>query len=270
MARPTAGPPDAKVNSEGFRTYRWPTPQGEVELLSVTSIRKLVGEPFGLVAWQIGKVVDRALSDDYLAQRLAEDFDPLRGKKYLKAATTEERDAAASKGIDVHGALELGFTLDQCNDVTRPYVAQVHDFLAQTGFEIVRQEFQVFNLSAGYAGTADVMFRKPNGAYTLGDFKTSKNVYVDHLIQLHAYLAGEFVGAHGVKDDAFTEILHSTNEAGVLHLTGREPHDWTWYEIPFSQDVLRAFLGSVAFARLLAAHKTPDGLFSGRVKGVAK
>ena len=155
MARLTAGPPDAKINGDGFRTYRWPVtnPDGSItehELLSVTSIRKLVGEPWPLVAWQIGKVVDRALTEDFRSKINAYGMDAPQAeaalKKWLRAAATEDRDVAANKGVDIHSALELGLQPDDCNEVTRPYIRQVHNFLADTGYRIVAQEKQVFNL----------------------------------------------------------------------------------------------------------------------------
>lgn len=291
--RLTAGPPDAKTNPEGFRTYRW---QGR-ELLSVTSIRKLVGEPYGLVNWQIGKVLDRALSVEYrqrimvdrrmdeiqkvldsyyddsvlgaleaikeIASRPVEELvistdDLLRLRKWLRDATTEERDAAATKGIDIHGALELGLEPEQANETTRPYLRQVRHFLDDYGYRIVTQEFQIFNLTVGYAGTADVLFETPDGRYVLGDWKTSKSVYTEHVTQLHAYLAGEFVGLHDKIDEDLTAKLHAIDHSGILHLTA---NGWHWHAVPFSEISLRAFFGAVAFAQLLAAHGRPDALF---------
>lgn len=295
MPRLTAGPPDAKINPLGFRTYRWPVANDdgtvtERELLSVTSIRKLCGEPFGLVNWQIGKVIDRAMTLDYFDRLRAllrpsfpdEDHDGnevdgwidvtpdaasiTEMKKWLRAATTEERDAAASKGLDIHGALELGLRPEDCNEETRPFVRQVRHFLDDTGYEIVAQEFQVFNLSVGYAGTGDVLFRRPDGKYVIGDWKTSKSVYVDHVVQLHAYLRGEFVGTAGVVDEALTAILNQTEDAGILHLS---PDGWTWHDVPLREEVVRAFYGSVWFAQLLAEHRTPDALFGGTKRGKA-
>jgi hypothetical protein len=252
-ARKTAGPPDAKINAKSFRTYRW----GDREYLSVTSIRKLVGEPFALVSWFIGKVIDRAMSPEFITKIESSqdpDEDIPRIRKWLRAATTEERDAAADKGLDIHGALELGLAPEDCNEVTRPYIRQVYDFLATTGFTIVAQEFQCWNLSAGYAGTADVLFEKPDGTFVLGDWKTGKGIYVDAVVQCHAYLAAEFVGTHGVVDEALTAKLAATVRGGILHV-GSE--SWKWHEFGFDPEVVRAFLGSVAFAQLLA--KYPDG-----------
>lgn len=266
MTRPTAGPPDAKIGKDGARRYYWPNPDGgEYECLSVTSVRKLLGQPFGLVNWQMGKIIDRALTEEFAAKfSQREDSSLLR--KWLRAATTEERDKAAAKGLDIHGALEMGFTPDQCNDETRPYVAQVRSFLDDTGATIVAQEFTCWNLTSGYAGTADVLLQMPDGQMVLGDWKTSKGVHVDHIIQLHAYLAAEFVGQRGIPDESLTEKIRSCGQAGILHLR----HDgWTWHEVPFRQDVLAAFLGAVEFAKLVSVHDKPDRLFAGERSGSA-
>lgn len=273
--RKTAGPPDAKINAKGYRTYRW----GDQELLSVTSIRKLLGEPFGLVYWQIGKVADRAVSSEFLdrlmpilAGATVGDGEFARNetaslKKWLRAATTEDRDKAAGKGLDIHGAFELGLSPEECNEETRPYVKQGYHFLSESGYEIVAHEAQTFNLSVGYAGTLDVLLRDTTtGEYVIGDWKTSKGVYVDHVIQLHAYLGAEFIGTHGVVDEKLTEALRSAKRAAIIHLA---EDSWAEYRIDFREDVMMAFLGAVQFAKLMAANEKPDALFSGKREGSA-
>jgi len=42
-------------------------------------------------------------------------------------------------------------------------------------------------VTQGYAGTIDALFRRADGTMLLVDFKTSKGVYPDHLVQLEAY-----------------------------------------------------------------------------------
>lgn len=128
-------------------------------------------------------------------------------------------------------------------------------------------ERQVFNLTVGYAGTLDAFLRhKATGRIAIGDWKTGKNTYTEHVTQLHAYMAGEFVGLKGVVDEELTEMLRGIDEAGILHL---KPDGWEWNTVPFDPIVLRAFFGAVAFAQLLAAHKTPARLFSETRKGSA-
>lgn len=267
----SSGPPDAKINPAGYRTYRWPGEDGERELLSVTSIRKLCGEPFGLVAWQIGKVIDRAMTEEFREKINAYgNDDPLNAvalKKWLRAATTEERDKAANKGLDIHSALEMGFSPDEANEQTRPYIRQVHNFLADSGYEIVCQEQQTWNLTVGYAGTLDVIFRhKGTGKVVVGDWKTSKSVYLDHVAQLHFYLGAEFIGKGGKVDAKNTALLQEATTGGILHL---RPDGWSWHEFEMSEEVLGACFGSARFAQLLARYPKPDPLFSVNLEGRA-
>jgi hypothetical protein len=128
-------------------------------------------------------------------------------------------------------------------------------------------EQQVFNLTVGYAGTLDAMLRhKKSGRIAIGDWKTGKSVYTDHVVQLHAYMGGEFVGLKGVVNEQMTAMLRGIDEAGILHLS---PTGWEWNQVPFDPIVMRAFFGAVAFAQLLATNKTPERLFSETRKGSA-
>lgn len=104
------------------------------------------------------------------------------------------------------------------------------------------------------------------GVLTLGDWKTSKGVYTSHVIQTTAYLAADFVGSDGVIDFRLTDILNATMRGSVIHI---RPDKWAvdWFD--FRQDALRAFLGSVAYARFLAFNKTPVALFDRTIDGVA-
>jgi hypothetical protein len=274
-----AGPPDATTNDDGCRTYRWVCEDGtERELLSVTSIRKLCGEPFGLVSWQITQVIDRALDRrrelDAILLRPAKPRERVRDKnvraeaaKWLRAAATETRDKAADKGTDIHTALEMGFSPEEANEQTRPYIRQVHHFLDDSGYEIVAQEQQTWNLTVGYAGTLDVIFRhKQTGKVVVGDWKTSKSVYLDHVAQLHFYLGAEFIGKAGKVDAKMTALLQEATTGGILHL---RPDGWSWHEFEMSEEVLGACFGSARFAQLLARYPKPDPLFSVNLEGSA-
>lgn len=104
------------------------------------------------------------------------------------------------------------------------------------------------------------------GNLTLGDWKTSKGVYTSHVIQTTAYLAADFVGRDGVIDFRLTDILNATMQGAVIHI---RPNFATvdWFD--FRGDVLRGYLGCVAYARLLAFHKTPTALFTRSITTVA-
>lgn len=251
-----AGPADASINGDGFRFYRWTDPAtGEsTDVLSVTSIRRLAGESFILVNWQLSNLIDVAMGtvkrtvigprggvkevhvkDEFpgeFARRLAATngeqakLDEVR--KWLRSSADEPRNIAAARGTITHGAIEKNIS-DEAID--REYVedafgrlskrdrdsmkagvtdedilfvqrcmTQYWDMRDKVPFVIIAREPQVWNLTAGYAGSADAIVwflpegvtpkdvPKANlitqedieriGGYTaVGDWKTSKGVY---------------------------------------------------------------------------------------------
>lgn len=153
-------PADSSINGGGFRFYRWePSNRTEdqdalvkygatepADVLSVTSIRKLCGEQYNLVSWQIANVLDVALGTqkrtvigpkggvsetrlyegDFpheFAARLLEaegkqgPTDKLRA--WARAQADQPRNIAAARGTIVHEAIELGVDLAM---IQRPYV----------------------------------------------------------------------------------------------------------------------------------------------------
>lgn len=363
-------PRNASINGDGFRFYRFEPSQlpeqqavmarlglteeqrtEPTDVLSVTSIRTLCGEPFQLVNWKIANVVNLAMGvrkqtrigprggvnevyvkdgpfpGEFVARmvesRGREDtLDAVR--KWLRETADEPRDIAAVRGSVVHKMIEDNLPLRKVHedtirdrfedqwrqerrkvkpDVTDDDVAfvlnamrQYWDMRANVPFVILAQEPQVWNLSAGYAGSSDVLmwFLPPDtapeavtewqkrasagevtvediaivgGTVALGDWKTSKDVYTNHIIQATAYMAAEFVGADGCVDERLTAILSATLQGVLVHI---RPNGWRVEFFDFREDVLRAFLGSVAFARFLALHKRPDELFTQSLSGVAE
>lgn len=105
------------------------------------------------------------------------------------------------------------------------------------------------------------------GVLTLGDWKTSKGVYTSHVIQTTAYLAADFVGQDGVIDFRLTAILNATMRGAVIHIRP-DFANVDWFD--FRPDSLRAFFGSVAYARFLAFNKTPAALFDRSIRTVAE
>lgn len=183
---------------------------------------------------------------------------------------------------------------------------QYEDFRQKVPFVIVAQEPQVYHLKAGYGGSADVLMwflgewtrvgedvefraipdadlvelqkRADRGSITVsdieqiggqvavGDWKTSKDVYTGHIVQTTAYLAAEFIAEDGIIDERLTEILGKASLGMVIQI---RPDRWEVDLFEMRQDVLRAFFGSVAFARFLAFHKRPDTLVAYRAEGQA-
>lgn len=341
-----SSPKNASINGGGFRFYRWEEEgQDPVDVLSVTSIRRLCGEPHMLVSWKVANVVNLAMgvrrvervgprggirqsyiSDgvfpgQFVTQMIESEGaeeELARVRKWLNATADEPRDTAATRGTVVHKAIEDGtrtsdITMahvqsewerersssrpnEQDLEFVRHCVRQYWSMREDFPFVILAQEPQVWNLTAGYAGSFDVLLwtvpagttrdqlnawqhaastrtltleeiEEAGGDIVLGDWKTSKGVYTDHVVQVHAYLAAEFVGSDGVRDEYLTRFLHAAEKGALFHI---RPNGWSIHTVDFTAPVLRAFMGSVAFARFLAQYQDPGALFTSVISGAAE
>lgn len=262
----TVGPRNAYTNSEtGLRYYRW----DGVDYPSVTTIRRMAGLTFGLHNWAIGKVVDRAVTSyadlgKMLAQGTPEQVKAT--KSWLRAASTEERDAAASLGTRVHDAVSQGHAVTNVPADLAPFVLQFMHWLSVSRAKIVLTERQCWNLTLGYAGTFDMLVQFPDGAYWVIDLKTGKGTYTDHALQLIAYSMAEFVGEDDVRDDPATDMLKAASGMALLHL---RPDGWKFQAIKVTPRLFTAFRGLLAFATFSAEHPTIDTLVLAEKSGSA-
>lgn len=253
----TVGPRNAYTDPEsGLRYYVW---QGR-DLPSVTSIRRMAGLPHGLHQWALGKVIDAAINGHKgIGERLASG-DPgavALIKHELRAAATAERDAAASLGTAVHDAAAAGLTLDEVSSAIAPRLQQFYDWLAKSGAEILGSEFQVFNLTLGYAGTADALVRLRDGSIWVVDYKTGKGVYGEFALQLIAYLMAEFVGENDVVNEELTALLLQASGMAVLHLAG---DGWEFRALEADPRTWSAFRGLLSFATWMKEHDSADSI----------
>jgi hypothetical protein len=168
----------------------------------------------------------------------------------------------------------------------RNALRQYADMRKQVPFVILGREVRIANLTAGYAGTFDALvWLLPDGfvcplrgevidaAYiammggklALLDWKTSTGVYTDQVVQAHAYLSAEVAfDENGKPDSRLTDLLTAAHYGGLAHI---RPNGWALHLFAFEEEVVRAFLGSVAFARLLAKYPEPTNIFSETIKG---
>ena len=279
-----SSPPNARTGASGLRTYTW---RGR-ELPSVTSVQKLAGLPHGLHQWAISRVVDRATAEvDTLNAMLTRERKPrervleanriTEASRWLRAAATEERDNAAAVGSAVHDAASTGITPASIPDVldtikdgkpitvdgaeVRNRLEQFHDWLRTSKAEVLAQEFQVFNLTVGYGGQADLLVRFPSGRVALVDLKTGTSVYAEHAVQLRAYREAEFVGRDDVVDETLTVMLFAATDLGILHLA--EDH-WEYIALVDDTTAGDAFRGLVTFATWMASHSDMASSVVGR------
>lgn len=244
-------------------------------------------------------------------------------REWTKLTADQPRDVAAVRGSVVHKLIEIRAPMSAMSeDLIRWYldqqwisenrkvlpevteedidfvgnaVANYWDMRAHTEFIILAQEPQVWNLRAGYAGSADVLlwFLPPDqkeraaywqdqankgrvtvetiaevGGYTaLGDWKTSPEVYTGHVVQGTAYLAAEFVGTDGQIDDRLSRLLSATMKGLIIKI---RPDGWEIDTFTYRDDVSYAFFGEIAFARFLLTHENPTALFDETVSGFAE
>lgn len=216
------GPADAFNADGGVRMYAWPggdtdlnRKYGAVEpvnVLSVTSIRKLCGESYNLVNWQIANVVNVATGmrriewigprgghnkgyakdgdfpGQFITKLLATEGNEELLKKartWLRETAEEPRDLPAIRGTMIHEAIELNIPLDAVTDayittaIARlserdrkkvknglrpediPFIKhamkQYWDMRAHVAYVVIAREPQIWNLTAGYAGSLDVL-----------------------------------------------------------------------------------------------------------------
>ena len=187
-----------------------------------------------------------------------------------KLTVNHQRDRAADRGVNVHGALEAwveGRVIDG-NDYAeheRPYVEGLASFILAVHSAVASKEAELMvgSLQHQYAGRFDLVLalskpvevvtkvypkRKPKmeeipaGRYLL-DLKTSKGIYPTHMLQLEAYEA------------AAVECGYPpTDHRGVIHVTADGRYelalnkDWTLedflavracYQVMNEREVLR-------------------------------
>lgn len=259
------GPRNARTDPQtGLRYYRW---QGR-DLPSVTSIRRMAGMPHGLHQWALGKVIDHVIGyAPDIALRAAGDLGAVALlRRELRAAATAERDLAAALGTAVHDAAATGADIDAVDEQLRPRLRQYRHWLEVSGAEILATEFQTWNLTLGYAGTADLLVRLRDGSVWLIDLKTGKGVYPEYTLQTIAYLRAEFVGADDAVDEETTALLAVAKGMAVLHLS-----DTGWEFIRLREDAATwdAFVGLLRFATWMAEHTDVETIAEGRRAGTA-
>jgi hypothetical protein len=231
------------------------------KLPSVTSIRRMAGLPHGLHQWAISRVIDYALDHlPEIAKRLkgadgAAQLQLIRHE--LRGAATAERDAAGRLGHAVHDAAAAGKSLADVEPLIAPRLRQYLDWLATSGAEVLASEFQIWNLTLGYGGTADLLVRMRDGSIWLVDLKTGKGIYGEHALQLVAYLMAEFSGFDDQVDEELTALLAQASGMAVLHLSDEA---WEFHSLTADAETWSAFRGLLAFATWMASHVSVDSI----------
>ena len=245
------GPRNAETNADGMRYYTF---QGE-QYPSVTTLRRLVGVPFGLVNWMQANVMNAVIEDPTLVEvrqvptrgkGKMRDEKPAEVRKRIRAAAEAERDHSAERGSAVHAAAEHNIPVSVADPEVQPFLAQYYAAIEGLGLKVLSQEGQVFNTRLRYAGSYDIIVQLPDGRIIVVDIKTGKNVYADHALQLMGYGTHDnFVGFDDERDEAATQLLQSANGLAVLHLSET---GWEFVELEVTPELRQAFESMVVLA----------------------
>jgi hypothetical protein len=255
-------PINAAINpADNLRYYTF---NGQ-QLVSVTSLRRVVGMPFALANWQVAQVIKAAalIRGTVAESALSEDEYP----KALRRGAMQERDSAAALGSSVHEAADLGIKAANLPDTDerKPFLLQYEDWQQKMSPNILVSEAQVFHPQEGYAGSLDLIADvRPDGGMRpptrfLIDLKTGKGLYTDHAVQLALYMDATFIGGYDPLEDADvmyaqqTQYLTECESMAILHL---RPDGWQWVEIPHTAELSAAALQMVRLSRFYLNH--PD------------
>jgi len=186
-----------KIDRNNIRHYKI-TVLGDRKLPSVTTILGLLSKP-ALIAWSANvgvdyikeNLIDKILKGEVSLEELKEiDTSEIvrQAKKYHK----EKKEQAANIGSKVHHAIQKflvakdGEQVEVDEDIKKPFYAFL-DWFESNKVEPIPEfiEYTVWS-EEGYAGTEDLV-AYVNGKLYLIDFKTSKAIYPEMVMQIAAY-----------------------------------------------------------------------------------
>lgn len=221
-------PRGSRTGTDGRRLYEF---RGR-SYPSVTTLLRGRGQQPGLVQWMLGRVIARVIDEGDELDRLRADPKALR--KWLRDAVEDAGAEAREFGNRFHEAADRGLKPSDFADDPdlRRTIAHFYDFL-DDGFTVIAKEFTVVNETLGYAGTADALVRdESTGDLLVLDWKTSRTLQADYVLQVVAYLGGEVVvGAEPDSvDDRLTSLLARCAGGGIVRF---RPEGWTLWTFPY-------------------------------------
>lgn len=238
--------PSLSRQSSSGRVYVWPPePPHELEVPSVTAILSGGIPKPALIGWAAREVATAAVS----RQDVWRNMDNEEAVTWLKGSPYRGRDRKASRGTDVHAAVETYVTTGEivwlepdAAGFLKAAVRFEQDFEPVSIFE----EATVYSREHGYAGTAD-RFAGFEFGRAVVDYKTG-NTYPEHQLQLCAYGRGDFIGL----DDG-VEVQVPRVDVGVLvKLKGDGTYEARCFD--FTDELFLTFLAAKRTHDWLAAH----------------
>jgi hypothetical protein len=253
------GPTNASEGPSGRRVYTWLG----IKYPSVTSIPRMAGMSERLHRWFIGNLIDHVLGNaSAISLRTATGDE--REVKILRSElwrAVEGNQNGRIVGLAVHRAAAQGLDPDSVHRDIAPKLRQYLDWRAASGVTVLASEFQVWNLSEGYAGTADLLVRFPDQSIWLVDLKTGRGLYGESGLQLMAYLMAEFVGSDDVVDERLTDLLHQAQGTAILHLRDR---DWEFVTLKPDPATWTAYRGLIRYVGWMQANADLEGVMAAK------
>lgn len=162
----------------------------------------------------------------------------------LQNAASEERDAAARRGTEVHtlaSQLAAGEKVGVPDELAG-HVEAYQDFLDLIDPRTVAVELVLANRKLKYCGTTDAIFDMPDLAWEgstisarrwLIDIKTSRGIYDDHALQVVAYCHADSYVRATDQDSEYPFADLGVSQAGLLHVRS---DGWDLYPVDMGKE----------------------------------
>lgn len=249
-------PQNAWLDDDGLR---WYTDWDNIDHLSVTSQRKVLGMSYRLHAWVIRQLVDGIYHDLVTHRWTAPLLSEEDIKREMRQHATKKRDESANRGTLVHDFIAKGTRIDEVPAELQPYVAGYSRAIIELGIRGLLVERQVYNRKYRYAGSFDLLgeVRAFDNERSIIDLKTGSGTYIEHALQTLAYREAEVVANEkGTGVDArATEILRSTTGLGILHINPDLPKGYEYHRLKVTPKLMTAFKAQCVLSRFYATHK---------------
>ena len=225
------------------RWYRHPTKQnGNHVYASVSRVAKLADPGGWRIPWAALMTAEKAVES---LPTLAT-MKPAEAVKWLKGAPFAKTKEGASKGTQAHEAMEA-MLKGQPVTTDTPWIEAGRRFLADMDPEPEALEQTLFCDTLLTAGTCDFRGRlgkRPDLRRVMIDWKTSKGVFADHLVQMAGYaMASEYA-----LDDDGTEQPFEAPDTCLIVLLGANGQ-YSAQVMPKDQRFLRAFKACLELMR---------------------
>lgn len=197
-----------------------------------------------------------------VAEKAVERIETIRTMKadeavsWLKREPYSQRDSGATRGTLTHEAMEA--ILAGQEPVTESgYTQAAKAFVRDLGPVIEAVELTLFNEDHLFAGTTDFVGRLeglPKLGRTIIDWKTSKSVYAEHMVQL---VGGYALGGQYWLDDDLQEQEWNKPDSALVVLFAADA-SYTLFLVPMDQRLHRVFRACLEIRRYEALDLEPQ------------